>query len=486
MNNLEITKAYVGNTQVSKIYVGGEAVWPTTPPPPTPVYSAMPLTFEVISAGTIAWFSDTANTMDIDYSLDDGQTWTTITSGPDTEINVSVGDKVQFKGYFHAQSTALPVSFRGTAMFNAYGNAFSIVDATGYTSITTAGSGCLAGVFRCNGLVDASNMVLAPTTVSSRSYYAMFSGCTNLTAAPELPATVLGQYCYQYMFEGCTSLTEAPELPATTLANGCYQLMFYGCTSLTTAPELPATTLADYCYSNMFGSCTSLTQAPELLATTLTESCYYGMFSGCTSLTTAPELPATILADSCYQSMFYGCISLTTAHSILPATTLEVGCYNNMFQGCTSLTTAPELSATTLEMDCCRGMFKGCTSLTTAPSILPATTLANNCYYEMFAGCTSLTTAPELPATLAGTTIGTNSKFYYGMFSGCTNLNYIKCLATNIGTSNTNRITRYWVSGVQTNSGTFVKHPDMTSWPNGVNGRPTNWTVVDAVITNNE
>jgi hypothetical protein len=65
-------------------------------------------------------------------------------------------------------------------------------------------------------------------------------------------------YCYCRMFSGCTSLTKAPELPATTLASSCYRYMFSGCTSLTQAPELPATTLASYCYSYMFDGCTKL------------------------------------------------------------------------------------------------------------------------------------------------------------------------------------------------------------------------------------
>ena len=34
------------------------------------------------------------------------------------------------------------------------------------------------------------------------------------------------------MFSICTSLTQAPELPATTLAASCYRSMFSGCTSL--------------------------------------------------------------------------------------------------------------------------------------------------------------------------------------------------------------------------------------------------------------
>ena len=132
-------------------------------------------------------------------------------------------------------------------------------------------------------------------------------------------------YCYSYMFYGCTSLTTAPELPATMLATSCYERMFYGCTALTTAPALPATTLANSCCGDMFNSCTSLTTAPALPATTLVNVCYRFMFEDCTSLTTAPALPATKLANYCYRFMFYGCTSLTTAPE-LPATTLANYC----------------------------------------------------------------------------------------------------------------------------------------------------------------
>ena len=98
------------------------------------------------------------------------------------------------------------------------------------------------------------------------------------------PTSISTIYCYMFMFGGCTNLTQAPELPATTLAKGCYSSMFYKCTSLTKAPTLPATTLASDCYINMFNSCTSLTQAPTLPATNLADSCYKNMFNGCTSL----------------------------------------------------------------------------------------------------------------------------------------------------------------------------------------------------------
>ena len=171
----------------------------------------------------------------------------------------------------------------------------------------------------------------------------LFRGCTSLTAAPELKATTLADYCYSNMFRGCTSLTSAPELPATKLAYECYYGMFQGCKSLTDAPELKATTLAINCYSSMFQGCKSLTDAPELPATTLANNCYTFMFYGCTSLTAAPELKATTLADYCYSSMFYGCTSLTAAPE-LKATTLADGCYYIMFYGCTKLSTVTMLA----------------------------------------------------------------------------------------------------------------------------------------------
>ena len=251
-------------------------------------------------------------------------------------------------------------------------------------------------------------------TMANYCYSSMFSDCTSLARAPELPATTLADNCYYCMFYDCTSLTQAPDLPATTLAQNCYRSIFYGCTSLTKAPALPATTLANYCYYQMFDNCTSLTQAPALPATTLAQSCYNHMFDNCTSLTQAPALPATTLADSCYWSMFRGCIFLTQAPA-LPATTLADNCYYSMFYGCTSLTQAPTLPATTLARSCYSHMFDHCTSLTQAPA-LPATTLAQSCYDGMFYSCRSLTQAPALPATTLA------DGCYSDMFRYCTSL----------------------------------------------------------------
>ena len=75
------------------------------------------------------------------------------------------------------------------------------------------------------------------------------------------------RFCY--LFSGCKELTSAPELPATTLADS----MFYGCTSLTATPELPATKLANFCYASMFADCTKLSTVTMLAPSDQITSC---------------------------------------------------------------------------------------------------------------------------------------------------------------------------------------------------------------------
>ena len=427
------------------------------------------LTFTAEEDGsTFGIVNNGGNNPDVQYSLDGGETWTALVKG-DAITLVNKGDKALLRGdnpEGFSKGSNKYSSFTMTGKIAASGSVMSLIDGTGETLVVPADY-CFYSLFE-----DCTNLTQAPelpaTTLADYCYSYMFKGCTSLTQAPELPATTLAERCYGVMFSGCTSLTQAPELPATTLADGCYHYMFKGCTSLTQAPELPATTLAERCYNGMFSSCTSLTQAPKLPATTLTDYCYVEMFSGCTSLTQAPELPATTLAGRCYAYMFEGCTSLTQAPELL-ATTLAERCYNGMFSSCTSLTQAHKLPATTLADYCYDEMFSGCTSLTQAPE-LPATTLAYDCYDGMFSGCTSLTQAPELPAT-------TLADYCYDvMFSGCTNLSEIRVAFVEWkNSSNQDDNTHLWVKNVA-QTGTFYC-PKALPLEYGLDRIPEGWTV---------
>ena len=120
-----------------------------------------------------------------------------------------------------------------------YGEYVLYLRGTGNTGITPTGhQWVLTGTdIMCIGNIE--NLLDYATVESGEHpsmadscYYNMFSGCTNLNKAPDLPATTLALGCYNSMFSGCTSLIKAPTLPATTLAKSCYKYMFRNCTSL--------------------------------------------------------------------------------------------------------------------------------------------------------------------------------------------------------------------------------------------------------------
>lgn len=113
-------------------------------------------------------------------------------------------------------------------------------------------------------------------------------------------------------------------------------------------------------------------------------------------------------------------------------------------------------------------MFCNCVNMKNAPE-LPAHTLYEACYLGMFADCVNLEKAPILPATTL------TDYCYNAMFSGCTRLNYIKMLATDISAEN---CLLSWTDNVSL-TGTFVKHPDMTSLPTGIDGIPEGWAVMN-------
>nr|DAD96472.1 MAG TPA: hypothetical protein [Myoviridae sp. ctj3P51] len=199
----------------------------TPPTPPTPVMADC-LTF----TGKTGDFTLKATNKAWDGTLEwstDHETWTTLTS---TEEMQSVDKKLYLRGK---------------------GNTKFVVGRNTVQWVLSEKADCGGNI---QTLLDWEN---PPMNITQNSCYtSMFSGCTNLTTAPELPATTLSENCYGGMFSGCTNLTTAPELPATTLERNCYSFMFQGCTNLTTAPELPATTLAQLSYFYMFKDCTKL------------------------------------------------------------------------------------------------------------------------------------------------------------------------------------------------------------------------------------
>ena len=140
----------------------------------------------------------------------DGKSWTPYNVG-DTITIPKMGGKVYFKA--KGQNGRLATSpsdyhkFEFTSEFEVSGNV--------------------------NSLLEENEEVARTMSLVNREmcYVNLFSD-TNLTTAPELPATELAFGCYAFMFHNCAYLTRAPELPATTLTDNCYYSMFSGCGNL--------------------------------------------------------------------------------------------------------------------------------------------------------------------------------------------------------------------------------------------------------------
>lgn len=142
-----------------------------------------------------------------------------------------------------------------------------------------------------------------------RAYYRFtFSGLcaasgdiSSILNADSQVLALTGTYTFRSLFSGCTSLTKASELPATTLAQSCYMSMFNGCTSLTTPPgTLPAANAVGNVYNQMFSGCSSLAKSPKILATTFGSNSCSKMFYNCEQMNEleiwCSEWPSSLLS----------------------------------------------------------------------------------------------------------------------------------------------------------------------------------------------
>lgn len=308
-------------------------------PPPATAYTRMIETvnyfrIKATEGGTTMTFQYTDRS--IEFSEDQGGSWDTYTG---KTFNLNAGDEVWFKGnradcnltgnkqlfnanhvcYIAGDITTLladPTTLRA----NAFRSAFS------YGNISDANAELERGLPFATATVnwvdiDPNDPLILPASTAANCYMEMFMGCTSLTSAPELPATVLEDKCYFRMFYGCTSLASLPSYPPIVTMSGtsterryCFQ-MFQNCTGIERLDQPlfvgQNSTLARGCFEDMFAHCTSLKYViPGLLpATTLVTNCYRGMFQN-TAITRAPELLAENLVSNCYRYMFNACKSL--------------------------------------------------------------------------------------------------------------------------------------------------------------------------------
>jgi hypothetical protein len=83
-------------------------------------------------------------------------------------------------------------------------------------------------------LVDASNLVMPATNLSSTCYQSMFERCSAMVYGPkELPASNLDFAQYMHMFYYCSSMLESPIIRSTSCSGGYVWLdTFSGCSAM--------------------------------------------------------------------------------------------------------------------------------------------------------------------------------------------------------------------------------------------------------------
>ncbi len=221
----------------------------------TPDYFCLTINIESGYSRTLYFYRSisTWTIPSLEYKLNDGE-WTEIqiSSGTYKGLDLAVGES---KVYLRAKGTGE----EGNKTFSENKDNYFYLGMPSNATTTVVASGNIMS------LLDRDNFENL-NSVPSFAFFRFFNGSsssknTKLIDASQLrlPATELSSQCYAYMFNLCSALTAAPALPATALADSCYYSMFNTCSSLTVAPTLPATELKKYCYSNMFSSCSGLT-----------------------------------------------------------------------------------------------------------------------------------------------------------------------------------------------------------------------------------
>ena len=157
--------------------------------------------------------SGSAPTVSLEYSTNDGLTWSPFVVGTTTVTLANIDDEMWVRATSTNGATAGGSStnynyFVMTGKIAASGNINSLLNKN-TDSVTIAPQFAYVYLFKgCTSLVDAKNLTLTCTTIKENAYGHMFQDCSNLVAGPEIFATTLSNWSLEYMFTGCSVLNE--------------------------------------------------------------------------------------------------------------------------------------------------------------------------------------------------------------------------------------------------------------------------------------
>ena len=212
------------------------------------------------------------------------------------------------------------------------------------------------------GLIGNINTLydLKYTTLPATDLRNAFENCTNLTYSPAISS---GTTRMDYMFSGCTNLYGAPNIPNTVLSiEGAFMD-----SGLYTPPALPnsVTNISKAFYNS------HITTAPEIPSSvTDMESAFKN-----TAITSMPTIPTGITN---IDNSFEGCTLLVNV-TVLPDSVTSM---QGTFSGCSSLVNAPFLPDNVQSLD---EAFKNCSLIDYKP-VIPSSAVS---YTDCYAGVTT-------------------------------------------------------------------------------------------------
>ena len=170
----------------------------------------------------------------LEYSTDGGTTWSDFIVDSTTITLANIGDKVFLRAKTTNARTASDWynanEFRFTGDLAVSGSPYSLLNKDWLTAQWSLSDWALCNLFKeSGGAFDIEGMSPLDKDCVYECYNGMFGGSGIYGRVPKnlLPSMNLAHECYGGMF-GNTNITSAPDLPATTPATGCYYGTFYG------------------------------------------------------------------------------------------------------------------------------------------------------------------------------------------------------------------------------------------------------------------
>ena len=240
--------------------------------------------FSIITAGTVS--------KDINYSLDDGETWTAYDLSTLPVVSVGAGKSVKLRGRNNGGIGTSPFSSYNIQLhmnksYSVTGNPSSLVDPEPAVFATYTNFPAMGRLFQNEtNLVDASGLETSQyTQVGDFHFYRAFEG-SGLQRPPSFSGvTLIKRSGMERAFYGCSALAEATDLSSLVELRGEHALLYTykNCTSLTTGSNLHSlTTISNNggMVEGMYESCTSLVTAYSPKLTTWNENYFRNWLNG--------------------------------------------------------------------------------------------------------------------------------------------------------------------------------------------------------------